>query len=81
MGTTIWRRKCQSTPVLLPGKSHGQRTLVGYSPWGHKQSDTTERLHIHIHIHTNPPIVQMKKTEAQSGKICGPSHLVSKWQC
>ena len=40
-----WRRKWQSTPVLLPGKSHGQRSLVGYSPWGRKESDTTERLH------------------------------------
>ena len=39
-----WRRKWQSTPVLLPGKSHGQRSLVGYSPWGRKESDTTERL-------------------------------------
>ena len=38
-----WRRKWQSTPVLLPGKSHGQRSLVGYSPWGRKESDTTER--------------------------------------
>ena len=41
-----WRRKWQSTPVLLPGKSHGQRSLVGYSPWGRKESDTTERLHL-----------------------------------
>ena len=40
----VWRRKWQSTPVLLPGKSHGQRRLVGYSSWGHKDSDTTERL-------------------------------------
>ena len=40
-----WRRKWQSTPVLLPGKSHGQRSLVGYSPWGRKESDTTEQLH------------------------------------
>ena len=39
-----WRRKWQSAPVLLPGKSHGQRSLVGYSPWGRKESDTTERL-------------------------------------
>ena len=39
-----WRRKWQSTTVLLPGKSHGQRRLVGYSPWGRKESDTTERL-------------------------------------
>ena len=35
-----WRRKWQPTPVLLPGKSHEQRSLVGYSPWGHKESDT-----------------------------------------
>ena len=34
-----------SSGFLLPGKSHGQRSLVGYSPWGHKESDTTERLH------------------------------------
>ena len=39
------RRKWQPTPVPLPGKSHGQRSLVGYSPWGHKESDATERLH------------------------------------
>ena len=36
------------TPVLLPEKSHGRRSLVGYSPWGHKESDTTERLHFHF---------------------------------
>ena len=46
-----WRRKWQSTPVLLPGKSHGQRSLVGYSPWGRKESDTTERLHFHFKFH------------------------------
>ena len=52
------RRKWQSTPVLLPGKSHGQRRLVGYSPWGHKESDTTEQLHFHFQrinrININP---------------------------
>ena len=37
-----WRRGWQHTPVFLPGKSHGQRSLVGYSPWGPKESDTTE---------------------------------------
>ena len=42
------RRKWQSIPVLLPGKSHGQRSLVGYSPWGLKESDTTEPLHFHF---------------------------------
>ena len=40
-----WRRKGQPTPVFLPGKSHGRRSLVGYSLWGRKQLDTTERLH------------------------------------
>ena len=39
------RRKWQPTPVLLPGKFHGWRSLVGYSPWGCKESDTTEQLH------------------------------------
>ena len=37
-----WRRKWQPTPVFLPGESHGRRSLVGCSPWGHTQSDTTE---------------------------------------
>ena len=36
VGKIPWRRKCQSTPVLLPGKSHGRRSLVGYSPWGRR---------------------------------------------
>ena len=40
-----WNKKCQPTPVFLPGKSHGQRSLVGYSPWGHKESDVTEAVH------------------------------------
>ena len=40
----LWRRKWQPILVSLPGKSHGQRSLAGYSPWGHKELDTTERL-------------------------------------
>ena len=40
-----WRRKWQPTPVFMPGKTHGQRNLVGYSPWGRKESDTTEQIH------------------------------------
>jgi len=43
-----WRRKWQPTPVFLPGKSHGRRSLVGYSLRGRKESDTTERLHFHF---------------------------------
>ena len=42
VGKIPWRRKWQSTPVFLPGESHGQRSLVGYSSWGHKELDRTE---------------------------------------
>ena len=42
-----WRRKWQPTPVLLPGKFYGQRGLVGYSLWGHKKWNSTERLRTH----------------------------------
>ena len=38
----LWRRKWQSTPVFLPGESHGPRSLVGYSPWDRTESNTTE---------------------------------------
>ena len=38
----LWRRSWQPPPVFLPGEPHGQRSLVGYSPWGRKDSDTTE---------------------------------------
>ena len=44
VGKIPWRRARQPTPVFLPGESHGQRSLAGYSPWSHKESDTTERL-------------------------------------
>ena len=50
VGKIPWRRKWQPTPVLLPGKSHGQRSLAGYSPWGHKESDTIERLTLSLHF-------------------------------
>ena len=43
-----WRRKWQPIPVFLPGESYGQRSLAGYSPWGGKESDTTEWLHTHM---------------------------------
>ena len=45
-----WRRKWHPTPVFLPGESHGRRRLVGYSPRGRQESDTTERLHFHLLI-------------------------------
>ena len=46
VGKIPWRRKWQPTPVFLPGKFHGQRSLVGYSSWGHKELGATERFHI-----------------------------------
>ena len=42
------RREWQPTPVFLPGESHGQRSLEGYSPWGQKQLETIEQLSIHM---------------------------------
>ena len=47
---STWRRQWHPTPVLLPGKSQGWRSLVGYSPWGREESDTTEQLHFHFSL-------------------------------
>ena len=46
VGKIPWSRKWQPTPVFLPGKFHGQRSLAGYSAWGRKESDTTEYAHM-----------------------------------
>ena len=46
----LWRRQWHPTPVLLPGKSYGWRSLVGCSTWGREESDTTERLHFHFSL-------------------------------
>ena len=66
VGKTPWRRKRQPTSVFLPGESHVQRNLAGYSPWGHKESDTTEQLTltfiyyvcvcVYTYIYTHIPI-------------------------
>ena len=48
VGKIPWRRKWQPTPVFLPEKCSGHRSQAGYSPWSHKESDTTERLRTHI---------------------------------
>ena len=59
VGKIPWREKWQSTPALLPGKSHGPRSLIGYSPWGRKELDTTERLHftsLHFNEHLIPNV-------------------------
>ena len=46
----LLEKEMATTPVFLPGKFHGRRSLVGYSPWDHKESDTTERLHLLAHL-------------------------------
>ena len=45
-----WKRQWHPTPILLPGKSNGWRSLVGCSPWGREESGTTERLHFHFSL-------------------------------
>ena len=50
-----WRRAWQPTPVFLPGGSHGQRSLVSYSPWGHKELDMTEQLTCPLFTFLLPP--------------------------
>ena len=70
MGWKIpWRRKWQPTPVLLPGKAHGERSLVGYNPWGHKESNTTEHEHTRVHTHTHTPHNLALKHFYQPSKI------------
>ena len=57
VGKIPWSRKWQPAPIFLAGKFHGQRSLVGYSPWGRKELDMTERTHArtqtHTHTHTH----------------------------
>ena len=58
-----WRRKWQYTPVFLPGKSHGQRSLVGHSQWGHKELDMTEQL----------TLMESAQTHVQLSQWCHPN--------
>ena len=50
VGKILWNRKWQPTPIFLPGKFHGQRSLVGYSSWGSKELDMTEWLDTYIYV-------------------------------
>ena len=61
-----WSRKWQPTPVFLPGEFHVQRSLAGYSPWGPKESDTTERI-----THTYLDSV-FKEYPVQDSCLAGP---------
>ena len=75
VGKIPWRREKLPTPVFLPGESHGQRSLAGYSPWGLKESDTTEPLT--LSYISNPAWFLHKKrnlatiTEGKPGKKTG----------
>ena len=75
-------RKWQPTLVLLPGKSHGWRNLVGYNPWGHKGLDMTERLHFTSEAQflspDTPGSVSVKST-TQVHVHVQPRHLVTGW--
>ena len=57
----LLEKEMQTTPVFLPGKSHGWRSLAGYSPWGRKESAATERLHFHFPEVRERRLVYMKK--------------------
>ena len=60
VGNTPWRRAWQATPVLLPGEAHGQRSLAGYSPWGHRVGrDESDLAHTHILIMGSWPAVSV----------------------
>ena len=71
VGKIPWSRKWQPTPVFLPGKSHGQRSLAGYNPWGQKESDTTEQLNTHTfykihHTHKKTTLLCLTKEPIKS---------------
>ena len=78
VGKISWRRKWQPTPVFLPGKCHGQRSLVGYSPWGRKESDTTERLHFFSYTHTHTMFLDWKNQYCENDYLT-QSKLLIQW--
>ena len=81
--SNTWRRKSQLTPVFLPGESHGKRSLVGYSVWGCKESDTTERLTLYqtlilkTHFHQMPEFLfsELDRTSANTESVLTKSAL------
>ena len=77
---TPWRRKWQPTPVFLLGKSREQRSLVGYSPWGHKESDMTEQLSARAHTRAHARVL-LKLSSFPAGflSLSSPQNTVSRW--
>ena len=72
VGKIPWRRKWQSTPVFLPGKSHGQRNLAGYGPWGHKESNRAELLE-HAHLKNAFTVVSRLSSAQLSSSVASNS--------
>ena len=72
VGKILWSRNWQSTPVFLPGKSHGQKSLAGYNPWGRKELDTNEWLSTLIHRQNK--IIFKSKTMLPFTKVYKPSN-------
>ena len=81
VGKILWGREWQPTSVLLPGESHGQRSLVGNSPWGRKESDMTKQLTLSLFFHffsqsteQNPHWSRELKAENPRKPVCGDKY-------
>ena len=77
-----WRRKWQPPPVFLPGESHWKRSMVGYSPRGCEESDTTERLHFHfqgIHLPEATAVPHLSQVLFPDGEGRSLWKVVSSW--
>ena len=64
----LWRRKWQPTPVLLPGESHGQRSLAGCSPWGRTELDRAD--HVCIGVHVMPTREAVSEVVSPHWRLC-----------
>ena len=81
VGKILWSRNWQPTPVFLPGEFQGQRNLAGYSPWGHKELGTIERLtHTHTIAIREKTMVFAIAIAIQSGAKAAHSSPVSKYK-
>ena len=77
VGKISWRRACQPTPIFLPGEFCGQKSPMGYSPWGHKESDKTELLTLSFLLReTHKPVFTWQRQGKTSLKETYPMWLV-----
>ena len=80
-GKIPWRRKWQPTPVFLPGKYQGQRSLMGFSPWDHKESDTTEHAHTLCNMVAQGGNGEGDLMQKEPGYLCkaGQTQYTNQW--